>query len=63
VPGVLLAYLAGRGLESLLASVRPGDAGTFLSVVALCLVMTTVGCFFPAWRAARVDPITAIKSE
>ncbi|MBA3260204.1 MAG: ABC transporter permease [Gemmatimonadales bacterium] len=63
VPGVLLAYLAGRGLESLLASVRPGDAGTFLSVVALCLVMTTAGCFFPAWRAARLDPITAIKSE
>ena len=63
MPGILLAYVAGRGLESLLASVHPGDLATFLAVVGLCILMTTAGCFFPARRAARVDPITAIKSE
>jgi putative ABC transport system permease protein len=63
VPGILLAYLTGRTLESLLASVRPGDLPTFLGVVGLCILMTTAGCFFPARRAAQVDPITALKSE
>ena len=63
VPGILLAYVAGRGLEALLASVHPGDLATFLGVVGLCILMATAGCFFPARRAAQVDPITAIKSD
>jgi putative ABC transport system permease protein len=63
VPGIVLAYLAGRTLQSLLASVRAGDLATFLGVAGLCILMTTAGCFFPARRAAQVDPIIAIKSE
>ncbi len=63
LPGILLAYFAGRALESLLASVRPGDLTTFLGVVGLCILMATAGCFFPARRAAQVDMIIAIKSE
>ncbi len=63
VPGIVLAYLAGRTLQSLLASVRAGDLATFLGVVGLCILMTIAGCFFPARRAVQVDPIIAIKSE
>jgi ABC-type lipoprotein release transport system permease subunit len=50
-------------MESLLASVKPGDAVTFASVIAVCLVMTTVGCLVPAWRATRVDPSSVIRAE
>ena len=63
LPGVVLAYAAGRAMEGLLASVRPGDAATFASAIGLCVLMTVLGSFVPALRAVRIDPIQAIRSE
>jgi putative ABC transport system permease protein len=61
--GVALAYGAGRGLQSLLAGVAPGDMGTFAAAIGLCLLMTLAGSFTPAIRAVRIDPVTAIRTE
>jgi putative ABC transport system permease protein len=61
--GVALAYAAGRWLQSLLAGVAPGDAGTFAAAIGLCLFMTLIGSLAPAVRAVRIDPVTAIRSE
>jgi predicted permease len=61
--GVGLAYAAARAMSSLLASVGPADGATLAVVGALCLTMAIAGCFFPALRAARTDPIAAIKAE
>lgn len=61
--GVPLAYGAGRLLESLLASVRPGDFATFAAAAGLALLMTLAGSLMPTLRAVRVDPITAIRTE
>ncbi len=61
--GVVLAYGAGYQLRALLAGVQPGDAATFSSAVALCLVMTLAGSLAPAVRAVRVDPTTAMRGE
>jgi predicted permease len=63
VPGIVLAYAAGRALEGLLAGVRPGDALTFAGAVGLCVLMTVLGSLVPALRAVRIDPIAAIRSE
>jgi putative ABC transport system permease protein len=63
LPGVALAYTAGRAMESLLAGVKPADAVTFTAAVGLCLVMSLVGSLLPALRAVRVDPLTVIRSE
>ncbi len=63
VPGIVLAYAAGRAMEGLLAGVRPGDALTFASAVGLCVLMTVLGSLLPALRAVCVDPISAIRSE
>ena len=63
LPGVALAYAAGRAMQALLAGVQPGDAPTFLAAAGLCVLMTILGCLFPALRAVRVDPITAIRAE
>ncbi len=63
VLGVVLSYAAARGMASLLADVGPTDPGTFVVVAALCLTMAAVGCFFPALRALRTDPITAIRAD
>jgi predicted permease len=63
VPGVAIAYAAGRGMQSLLAGVAPGDVPTFAAATALCVVATLIGCAAPAFRASRVDPISAIRAD
>jgi ABC-type antimicrobial peptide transport system permease subunit len=61
--GIGLAYAAGRTLESLLAGVEPGDLVTYSIGVALAFSMVLAGSFFPALRAARIDPLIAIRNE
>ncbi len=56
LPGVVVAYAAGRALQGLLAGVQPADAPTFLAAAGLCVLMTILGCLLPALRAVRVDP-------
>ena len=63
VPGVLLAYAAGRSMEALLAGVHPADALTIAAAVGLSVLMTIVGTLAPTLRALRVDPIAALRTE
>ncbi|HEX6573376.1 MAG TPA: ABC transporter permease [Gemmatimonadaceae bacterium] len=63
IPGLFIAYLAGRSMQSLLAGVEPSDMMTFGAAGALCIVMTMVGTFAPAMRAVRVDPADAFRTE
>jgi predicted permease len=63
IPGAALAYAAGRAMQALLVGVNPGDALTFMSAIALCVVTTVFGCLRPAVRASRVDPMTSIRAE
>jgi len=63
IPGLAIAYAAGRGMQSLLAGVEPADPTTFIAAGVLCVVMTLVGSLLPTLRAARVDPATAFRSE
>jgi putative ABC transport system permease protein len=63
VPGVFLAYAAGRSMEALLAGVHPADAITMASAVGLSVLMTLLGTLAPTLRALRVDPITALRAE
>ena len=63
VPGVFLAYAAGRSMEALLAGVPAGGSDDADSAVALAAVMTIAGALAPALRALRVDPMTALRSE
>jgi predicted permease len=61
--GVVLALAAARAMSALLASVGPADGATLAVAGALCLAMVIAGSFFPALRAARTDPMAAIKAE
>jgi predicted permease len=63
VLGVTMAAGAGQVLESLLAGVNPREPGVFVAAAVLVLVMTVGGALFPARRAARIDPIMAIRVE
>jgi predicted permease len=61
VLGLLGAYAAGRAVRGLLFGVPATDAGTYAAVVALLVVVTLVAAVLPAWRAARVDPLAALR--
>jgi len=61
--GVALAYAAGRSMEALLAGVRPSDGEAFGAAVALTAVMLVAGTLVPTFRALRIDPISAIRSD
>jgi predicted permease len=63
LPGLALAYVAGRSLQALLIGVTPGDIPTFAAVTGLTLLMTLAGTLLPTVRALRVDPIKAIRAE
>jgi len=61
--GLLLAYIAGRGMEALLAGVRPADAATFLAATGLSALMTLAGSLLPAVRAVHVNPVDVMRLE
>ena len=61
--GVALAYGAGRTLGSLLAGVDPADLTTYSAALIVALLTTLAGSIWPAIRALRVDPMTAIRAE
>jgi ABC-type antimicrobial peptide transport system permease subunit len=61
--GVVVAYLAGRWMESLLVGVSPTDALTLASAIGISVVMTLAGSLLPAIRAARISPAEAMRAE
>jgi predicted permease len=63
IPGLLIAYAAGRSMQSLLAGVEPTDVVTFGAAGILCVVMTMIGSLLPTMRAVRVDPATAFRAD
>ncbi len=61
--GAALAGFAARGLEALLYGVRATDGATWGAALGLCLIATLIGALSPAVRAARIDPMEAIRPE
>ena len=63
IPGVALAYAAGRWMQSLLFGVEPGDATTFAAAAGLCVLMTLAGSLMPVLRAVKVAPASVFRGE
>jgi predicted permease len=61
--GVVVAGAAARGMTALLVGVRPEDPWTLAAAAMLSLVTVVLGCLRPALRAARVDPLLALRAE
>jgi predicted permease len=63
VIGLGVAAGVTRYLQSLLYGVRPTDPWTFAYIAILLGCSATFGCYVPARRAMRVDPVVALRHE
>jgi putative ABC transport system permease protein len=61
--GMALAFGITRLLRGLLHGVTPADPATFAAVAALLTLVSVLASAVPAWRASRVDPVIALRSE
>jgi predicted permease len=61
--GLVLTFIAGRGLGSLLVGVSPSDPVTLIVVALLLAAVGLVASFIPARRAMKIEPLTALKHE
>ncbi len=61
--GLLGAVAASRIVVSLLYGVSRFDPVTYLSVIVVLTIVSAIASWVPAWRAARVDPASSLRSE
>jgi putative ABC transport system permease protein len=61
--GLAGAVAATRLLETVLFEVRPIDVQVYLAVIGLIACVTLLAGYLPAWRAAVLNPVDALKAE
>jgi putative ABC transport system permease protein len=63
VIGLLLALALTRSLASYLYGVSSADPLTYVATTLILIIVALLACYFPARRAANVDPMTALRHE
>jgi putative ABC transport system permease protein len=61
--GLGFAYWMTRLLKSILFGIAPTDPATYAAVAVVLVVVAAAAISIPGWRAARIDPLGALRQE
>jgi len=61
--GLAVVFVLARFLTSMLYGVSPSDPVTFVGISFLLAMVALLACYLPARRAARIDPMIALREE
>jgi predicted permease len=61
--GAAVSFAVARGIAALLFAVTPNDPPTFTGTVLLLTAVAVLAGYLPARRAARIDPMTALRNN
>jgi ABC-type antimicrobial peptide transport system permease subunit len=61
--GMATALALSRLMTSMLYGLSPTDAGTFAGAAMFPLLVALAAACVPAWRATRVNPMQALRTE
>jgi putative ABC transport system permease protein len=61
--GIAGSLVATRWMRSMLYEISPADPATFAAVAAVLIAVALLACWIPAARAARMDPLAALRQD
>jgi putative ABC transport system permease protein len=61
--GLAISLAGNRLIESLLYGISPRDPGIFVLTTLSLLMIAVIACWLPARRAARIDPVQALRAD
>jgi predicted permease len=61
--GLVMSFATTRIFQSMLFGTKPLDPVVLSSVIATLLAVAVLACLAPAWRASRLDPMKALRTE
>jgi putative ABC transport system permease protein len=61
VIGLAATLLVDRLLSRMLFGVSPGDPTSVAGAALVLLTVALIACYLPAYRASRVDPLSALR--
>jgi ABC-type antimicrobial peptide transport system permease subunit len=61
--GTVVSLGVGRLLASMLYGTQPTDGMTYAGMVGVLLAVALVAGYLPAWRASRINPMVALRSN